>query len=92
MKKQLKKKDPEHGDKLIVAHGEVTGHYHAFPADSVIGFVDDVRPENTHLELVKEKADLTHHEHSTLTFTAKKMMAIRQSEGSLLNERIVVAD
>jgi hypothetical protein len=88
---KLKKLTPENGV-IKVALGEVTGHHHSFNANSVVAYEDDINPENTYVDIITPQATLTHQEHSPLTFTARKIMCIRQCEGSLQHERRIVAD
>ncbi|MDH3324256.1 MAG: hypothetical protein OEL89_01305 [Candidatus Peregrinibacteria bacterium] len=74
---------------LVLAEGEVTGHYHQF-VDPTIVSVYEVN-EQQYVN-VREKAELTHDEHHNLFIEKGVYEVVRQREVDLLNEVRQVMD
>lgn len=65
------------GSRIVLAHGEVTGHAHAIHEPSVKSFVD----QDGRLILdAPEGANVIHEEHSTITLPPGKYRVIIQRE------------
>ena len=82
--------------RVILAHGEVTGHAHALPADRVNAFYkegDDIGISGgpSYIEVVKE-APVTHEEHAAISLAPGKYEIIRQREYDMLAGVRRVAD
>ena len=77
-------KDASESGRLILAHGEVTGHSHeVLSADAVL-----IRPEDAKavgellLSVRSESAEVVHQEHATIPLTRGKYKITRQMEYS----------
>ena len=82
--------------RVILAHGEVTGHAHALPADRVNAFYkegDDIGISGgpSYIEVVKE-APVTHEEHAAISLAPGNYEIIRQREYDMLAGVRRVAD
>jgi hypothetical protein len=72
----------EHG-RLILAHGEVTGHHHSFAlAHNVALFREDGSGGGLFLSVTGAPADLEHQEHSTIVVPPGEYAVVRQREYS----------
>lgn len=71
---------PREGGKVVLAHGEVTGHAHAI-ADSGVRFGRDGSGV-TYLEIADALAMLTHQEHGTIELPKGTYRVTRQREYS----------
>jgi hypothetical protein len=68
------------GGRVILAHGELTGHAHAFAAPNIKQFKT---PEGRfYFEIDGEAVPLQHEEHTAITFVAKTYRNARQVEYS----------
>lgn len=74
------KMESENG-RVVLAHGEVTGHAHAIDEAGVIQFRTDV-PDVTALEISQAVSMLTHEEHGTIPLTTGTYRVVRQREYS----------
>lgn len=77
----LKKIARESG-RVILAHGEVTGHAHAIMDKDVDLHSTDLHPDVTFLEVRQAMALLQHDEHSTIELTKGNYRVTRQREYS----------
>ena len=75
--KPMKRED----GKVVLAHGEVTGHAHAIADEAVEQFQADA-PGVTHLEIREAVAMLKHEEHGTIELPRGKYIVRRQREYS----------
>jgi len=77
-------------DRLIVAHGEATGHHHSFPhMRGAVLFRDDSAGGRLYVQAEKSVV-LEHQEHSTLTVSKGDNIVIRQRTMSTgLVQRVV---
>ena len=73
----LKPQPREHG-KIVLAHGEVTGHSHAIAAHEHEAWLDDAGV--TYLEVREAMALLEHQEHDTIKLPVGKYRVTRQRE------------
>ncbi len=71
---------PRENGKVILAHGEVTGHAHAIKAKSVHHYADGTGV--TFLEINQALADLKHEEHATIPLARGKYRVTIQREYS----------
>ena len=74
--KKITELKPEHG-RVVLAEGEVTGHFHAMLSDQVTMFRDDAMARFID---VKSEAKLTHDEHDTINVPKGVYRVIRQRE------------
>lgn len=81
MPANLVKVDREAG-KIILAHGEVTGHAHAITDRHADLFTAEDRPAVTYLEIRDAMASLQHEEHSTINLPPGNYVVTRQREYS----------
>lgn len=72
----------------ILAHGEATGHKHAFDKSEAILYAND----NMYLKIIVTQGLLVHEEHSTIKIPAGNYKVIRQREYDDENEFRIVAD
>lgn len=86
---------PEKDGAFVLAHGEVTGHRHAF-YEQVTMFRDDALardiPDNLyigHVKINKPKADLKHEEHDTISLKKGTYRIRRQREYDAGEVRLV---
>lgn len=93
MKKELKLKQrvAEQG-RIILAHGEVTGHHHSFDEGCAVLYADDAKDVNSFLEVTVDKSPLEHQEHAAIIHEKGNYAVIRQEEWTDSNEPIAVAD
>lgn len=75
--KNLSKVDREHG-RVVLAHGEVTGHSHSISEGGVDLYRDDAGL--TFLDVQEAVAALTHQEHATINLESGFYRIIRQRE------------
>jgi hypothetical protein len=68
----------EHSGKIILAHGEVTGHHHSLQADPA----DWWKSGDEQFIEVRKPTELTHQEHAAITLPAGKYRVTRQREYS----------
>jgi hypothetical protein len=69
---------PAHGGRLIVAHGEATGHHHSFPhMRGAVLFRDDGAGGTLYVK-ADAPVPVEHQEHSALTVTKGPSVVIRQ--------------
>jgi|SRR5712664_278230 len=76
--KQVKNIPLENG-KIVLAHGEATGHTHAIDASKLAVFVVNEQTQERFLQL-KGMATLRHEEHSEIQLPAGNWQVIRQQE------------
>lgn len=76
----LKKIERENG-KIVLAHGEVTGHAHAIDCESADHY-GEAGADVTYLEIKEALAALRHEEHSTINLPAGHYRIVRQREYS----------
>jgi len=89
---KLKQRPAEQG-RIILAHGEVTGHHHSFAIDSgVTSYADDEKDVNSFLHVEADMANLEHQEHATIVHKKGNYAVIRQEEWTDDNEPIAVSD
>jgi len=70
---------PREGGKIILAEGEVTGHYHAI-AEEGVALLEGENDDDRYLQVETEEAHLTHNEHGTLTIPKGNYKVTRQVE------------
>lgn len=76
----IKPVDPENG-RVVLAHGEVTGHHHSFVmAERIALFREDGSGGGLFLTVSGDTAPLTHQEHRTLDIPAGMHEVRRQRE------------
>lgn len=75
----LKKIDRENG-RVILAHGEVTGHHHSLINEHVDLFETADEAGVTYLEVRDAVAALTHQEHATINLPPGNYRVLRQRE------------
>ena len=75
--KGVKKQEPIAG-RIILAHGEVTGHHHSIDADKA----DWWKSGDDQFVTVKEQSEVVHQEHATVTLPPGKYRVLRQVEYS----------
>ena len=69
--------------RLVLAHGEVTGHHHSFAlADNVALFREDGSGAGLFLSVTGAPAALEHQEHSTIVVPPGRYAVVRQREYS----------
>ena len=69
---------PEQG-RVVLAHGEATGHHHSFPHRAgVTLFRDDGAGGDTFLEVADVPAPLAHQEHGTIEVPPGTYRVVRQ--------------
>lgn len=78
---QLKPVARENG-RVILAHGEVTGHAHAIADKHAYLHTSDLHPDVTFLEVQDAVAALNHDEHSTIELPPGNYRVVRQREYS----------
>jgi hypothetical protein len=66
--------------RVILAHGEVTGHAHAISDDGVKLFGDGAQTDVTYLQVVDVPALLKHDEHATIALEPGAYRVVRQRE------------
>ncbi len=81
MPRNCTKIDRENG-RVILAHGEVTGHAHALTAPGCELFAAESEPGVTFLEIRDAMAALKHDEHGTIDLPAGTYRVTRQREYS----------
>jgi hypothetical protein len=68
--------------RVILAHGEVTGHHHSFAGGTATLLAPDQSAECTHVEIAEAIALLEHQEHDTIAIPKGTYRVIRQREYS----------
>lgn len=68
--------------KIVLAHGEVTGHAHAIAEKGCALFESSDQPDVTFLEVRDAVAALKHEEHATIELPAGNYRVTRQREYS----------
>lgn len=86
--KKLNKIEREKG-RVILAHGQVTGHAHAICETECDLYAADTAPGVTFLEVRDAVAALQHDEHSTIELPAGNYRVTRQREYSPVEIRNV---
>lgn len=74
------KKIPRENGRVVLAHGEVTGHAHAIADEHADLFQSEQEAGVTFLEVRDAVAALTHDEHSTIQLAPGKYRVVRQRE------------
>ena len=79
-KKPIPKAAPraEENGQAVLAHGEATGHSHAFPRGAQVLFYRDT--EGAYLEVKEAPAPLKHEEHATVVLPPGLYDVLRQTE------------
>jgi len=62
----LKAVNPVNGN-LILAEGEVTGHFHGIPSDGNVALLENPETEEVYLKIAEKPATVTHQEHHAIT-------------------------
>jgi len=81
MPAKLRRLERENG-RVILAHGEVTGHAHAIADKHVDLYASETSPAVTYLEIREAVAALKHDEHSTINLPPGNYAITRQREYS----------
>lgn len=71
---------PQEGGAVILAHGEVTGHAHAFRAPRNVALYQPKGKPDRFLRIVKSPQALTHEEHTTIEVPAGDYRVMIQTE------------
>lgn len=79
MPEKLRPVDNEN-NRVVLAHGEVTGHTHSIASTDAVQYVDDSGA--TFLEVTAAMAALEHQEHSTISLDQGTYKITRQREYS----------
>ena len=79
--KNIKKLAREQG-RVVLAHGEATGHHHSLVDEHVALFTSSEQTGVTFLEVCDAMAALTHQEHATITLPPGNYRVTRQREYS----------
>ncbi len=72
---------PRENGRLVLAHGEVTGHAHVVEGEALFLAADIAELDNRFLEVAAE-CEVVHEEHGTLTLPPGNYEVIRQREYS----------
>jgi len=79
---KLKKQKPENG-RVILAHGEVTGHHHSIDADAADWWKEaDAKPDADQFVHVKKPTRVVHQEHTAIDLAPGSYRITRQREYS----------
>jgi hypothetical protein len=76
----LEAAEPESGELVILAHGEVTGHHHSLPASNGRVTMYGHDEEGPRFIDVKRPTPLSHQEHDAIEFPTGLYEVIRQRE------------
>lgn len=68
------------GGRLVLAHGEKTGHTHSLPACDAVMDVPADRPAGQEWLYVLRRTELTHQEHDAITLERGTYRVIRQRQ------------
>ena len=71
--------DRDEHDRIVLAHGEVTGHSHAIHSKNSF-LMKDKESDKVYLMIVKKEAELVHEEHTTIILPIGNYEVIRQRE------------
>lgn len=75
------KKVPLENGRLVLAHGEATGHAHVIEGEAVLLAADVAEIDERFLQ-IEQEAQLVHDEHDTITLPPGGYKVIRQREYS----------
>lgn len=76
------KKLARENGRVVLAHGEATGHHHSLVEKNCSLFTNDTEPGVTFLEIQEAMAALTHQEHATIHLEPGIYRVVRQREYS----------
>jgi hypothetical protein len=79
---------PRENGRIVLAHGEVTGHAHVIEGDAVF-LAADLQEMTDRFLVVEEECELVHDEHDTITVPAGVHEVRRQSEYAPEAPRVV---
>ncbi len=83
---------PRENGAVVLAHGEVTGHMHAFREDNVKMYSANDNSGRVFIVISGRPATLFHEEHAPITFAPGVYEVIRQREWTDRDEPVIVAD
>lgn len=83
---------PADGNRIVLAHGEVTGHHHSFPLGPQVAIFRDDGLGGGLIVRVAEPAPLEHQEHTAHVIPAGTHEVLRQVEWSDADEPVQVED
>lgn len=69
------KKQPRQKDRIILAHGEVTGHHHSIDSDPADWWKED---NGDQFVTVKTEVPVKHQEHGPVVLPSKKTIRVRR--------------
>jgi len=70
---------PPENDRVVLAHGEATGHHHSFPHNrGVVMFRDDGGAGGAYIDVQPNAAPLAHQEHTALAPAPGAYKVVRQ--------------
>jgi hypothetical protein len=70
---------PREGGRLVLAHGEATGHAHVIEGEATF-LAEDLEELEQRFLAVEEEAELVHDQHATITVPPGKYEVRRQRE------------
>jgi hypothetical protein len=76
------KKLARENGRVVLAHGEATGHHHSLVEKNCALFTSDTEPGVTFLEIQEAIAELTHQEHGSISLEPGIYKIVRQREYS----------
>lgn len=82
---------PRENGRVVLAHGEATGHHHSYGGKGVAMFREDGSGSGLHLQ-VTTVSDLQHQEHDTIQTPVGDYEVIRQREWDAAGYARKVAD
>lgn len=82
------KEIPLEDGRIVLAHGEATGHMHVIEGEAQF-LAEDLEDFDRRFLMVEEEAELVHDEHDTITVPPGEYEVRRQREYDGLEERMV---
>lgn len=73
---------PRENGRIVLAHGEVTGHCHAIDSDDALFLATDLEEMSDRFLKVDEEVQVVHDEHEAITLPAGDYVVRRQLEYS----------
>ena len=73
------KLQPSEGNRVVLAEGEVTGHFHTMPYGPAVMFRDSCAGGRCYIETT-EPTPLKHDEHNTITIEPGEKCVVRQRQ------------